>query len=665
MLGLTKPKHFIPIHGEFRMQVQHGRLAIETGVEPENVFIIENGTPIELYADGSARRGTPVTAGYVFVDGLSVGEVGEIVLRDRRSLANDGMFMIVVTVDKQTGSVVGRPGDRHARLRPPQRARPAHGRGRRARHHGDRHARRPHQRDRPAQDARSRTASRATSTSRPSADRWSSRSWSRSELGDEHDGRARPGPARTEPAASRAPRRRRSAGFTSRFTPGGRPLDRGHGDDGPGGDHAHRPDPPRRGRPDRLVARLDRAVVRDRPLAAAVPAAGRRLVDRRADPGKKPGSGWGMTLGGLAIAYIAALGAFEVLAVGDLRTSAAAAASVASWRRRWSRCSPDRVPSSCCWRSPARADARVQPPAARARRAVHRRGSLGRLHDRGLAAAGAGGPPGRRRNGCGDQRDGQGHDGDHEAAGRDPGPRPLDDAARSILDEPAPRTGQPPVSQTVWTGADGRRQCAGGSMRPALGVGRGALGDRPGGRRPDGPRVAERDRLDPAGHRPARAERGRTGERQRRPRVEQAAHRGEAAELLDPGQGRGGQLGPGRDPVRGPPGAPRQGVAHRGAGRRPGDGPRRPLDPDRGADPGQGRRRHRDPQLGQRGRRLQAARRREPDARLDEPADVRARAATSRARPTPSTWPRCRTCSSPAPPARARACASTRSSRAC
>src|SRR6188474_129708 len=109
MLGLTKPTHFIPIHGEFRMQVQHGRLAIETGVLPDNVFIIENGTPIELFADGSARRGAPVTAGYVFVDGLSVGDVGEIVLRDRRSLSTDGMFMIVVTVDKQTGSVVGLP----------------------------------------------------------------------------------------------------------------------------------------------------------------------------------------------------------------------------------------------------------------------------------------------------------------------------------------------------------------------------------------------------------------------------------------------------------------------------------------------------------------------------------------------------------------------------
>src|SRR6266511_1925247 len=91
------------------MQVQHGRLAIETGVAPENVFIIENGTPIEISPDGTARRGQPVAAGYVFVDGLSVGDVGEIVLRDRRALANDGMFMIVVTVDKQTGNVIGRP----------------------------------------------------------------------------------------------------------------------------------------------------------------------------------------------------------------------------------------------------------------------------------------------------------------------------------------------------------------------------------------------------------------------------------------------------------------------------------------------------------------------------------------------------------------------------
>jgi ribonuclease J len=109
MLGLTRPKYFIPIHGEFRMLVQHGRLAVETGVAPENVFIIENGQAIEFFADGSARRAAPVTAGYVLVDGLSVGDVGEVVLRDRRALASDGMFIVVVTVDKQTGSIVAKP----------------------------------------------------------------------------------------------------------------------------------------------------------------------------------------------------------------------------------------------------------------------------------------------------------------------------------------------------------------------------------------------------------------------------------------------------------------------------------------------------------------------------------------------------------------------------
>ncbi len=109
MLNLTKPRNFLPMHGEFRMLVAHGRLATDCGVDPDRVFIIENGTPVELSPDGTARRGEPVTAGYVYVDGASVGDVGDVVLRDRRTLANDGIFMIVVTVDKQTGRTVGRP----------------------------------------------------------------------------------------------------------------------------------------------------------------------------------------------------------------------------------------------------------------------------------------------------------------------------------------------------------------------------------------------------------------------------------------------------------------------------------------------------------------------------------------------------------------------------
>ena len=109
MLNLTRPKHFIPMHGEFRMLVQHGRIAADLGVAPDNIFIIENGQPIEFAADGTARRGTPVDAGYVYVDGLSVGEVGDVILRDRRDLASDGMFLVVVTVDKQTGNIIGKP----------------------------------------------------------------------------------------------------------------------------------------------------------------------------------------------------------------------------------------------------------------------------------------------------------------------------------------------------------------------------------------------------------------------------------------------------------------------------------------------------------------------------------------------------------------------------
>ena len=106
---------------------------------------------IEFFPDGRIRRGTPIEAGRVFVDGLSVGEVGDVVLRDRRALANDGMFLIVVTVDKQTGSLVGTPGDRDPRLRgrPPSRRSsraPRSGSPRSSQGPGDRP-----QRDRPAQ----------------------------------------------------------------------------------------------------------------------------------------------------------------------------------------------------------------------------------------------------------------------------------------------------------------------------------------------------------------------------------------------------------------------------------------------------------------------------------------------------------------------------------
>ncbi len=109
MLALTKPKYFVPMHGEMRMQVAHGRLATQMGVAASSVFIIDNGTPVEFLADGSARRGKPVAHGSVFVDGASVGEISEIVLRDRRTLADDGIVVVIATVDASTGRPVGRP----------------------------------------------------------------------------------------------------------------------------------------------------------------------------------------------------------------------------------------------------------------------------------------------------------------------------------------------------------------------------------------------------------------------------------------------------------------------------------------------------------------------------------------------------------------------------
>ena len=109
MLGLVKPRHFIPVHGEYRMLVQHGLLAEGAGVPVDGIFVLENGQVVEF--DGTrARLAGSVPAGAVLVDGIAaIDGVDGVVLRDRRALANDGIFMVVVTVDKQTGTIIGRP----------------------------------------------------------------------------------------------------------------------------------------------------------------------------------------------------------------------------------------------------------------------------------------------------------------------------------------------------------------------------------------------------------------------------------------------------------------------------------------------------------------------------------------------------------------------------
>jgi ribonuclease J len=108
MMNLVRPRHFVPIHGEPRHLAHHARLAREVGIVPENIFILEDGDVLELDESG-AEVVDRVPADYVYVDGLSVGEIGQVVLRDRLHLSRDGIVVAIVAVDKQTGQLVGRP----------------------------------------------------------------------------------------------------------------------------------------------------------------------------------------------------------------------------------------------------------------------------------------------------------------------------------------------------------------------------------------------------------------------------------------------------------------------------------------------------------------------------------------------------------------------------
>lgn len=108
MQALVKPKFFIPVHGEYRHLKKHGEVAMEVGLSEKNLLIPENGDVIEVARNYIKKTGT-VISGQVFVDGLGVGDVGNIVLRDRKHLSQDGILTIVITMEKQTGKVVSGP----------------------------------------------------------------------------------------------------------------------------------------------------------------------------------------------------------------------------------------------------------------------------------------------------------------------------------------------------------------------------------------------------------------------------------------------------------------------------------------------------------------------------------------------------------------------------
>ena len=108
MHALVKPKFFMPIHGEYRHLMQHKDLAEFMGMDPRNIFVCDNGHVLELDRE-TCKRGVPVPAGRTLVDGYGVGDVGNIVLRDRRHLAQDGLIVIVATVDVDQNYLISGP----------------------------------------------------------------------------------------------------------------------------------------------------------------------------------------------------------------------------------------------------------------------------------------------------------------------------------------------------------------------------------------------------------------------------------------------------------------------------------------------------------------------------------------------------------------------------
>jgi len=108
VLGLVRPKAVMPVHGEYRMQAAQAKLAREAGVPAQSIVLAENGTVVELTKNG-ARIVDQVEAGVTFVDGLSVGDISDVALRDRRRLSEDGVLIVVATLSSHDGAAAATP----------------------------------------------------------------------------------------------------------------------------------------------------------------------------------------------------------------------------------------------------------------------------------------------------------------------------------------------------------------------------------------------------------------------------------------------------------------------------------------------------------------------------------------------------------------------------
>ena len=108
IMGIVKPKYFIPVHGELKHLRKHAGLALNVGIPKENILIADNGRVAEI-SKKALKCTSTVPAGRVFVDGYGVGDVGSVVLRDRKHLAQDGLVIVAVCIDRENGEIVSGP----------------------------------------------------------------------------------------------------------------------------------------------------------------------------------------------------------------------------------------------------------------------------------------------------------------------------------------------------------------------------------------------------------------------------------------------------------------------------------------------------------------------------------------------------------------------------
>jgi len=109
LIEIFRPKFLVPMHGQFSMLYNHAQLAKRCGVKPENVKVLDNGEILNVSSRKISVEKSKIASNYIMVDGLGIGDVGEVVLRDRQALANDGIFVIIAVVNAQTGKVIGSP----------------------------------------------------------------------------------------------------------------------------------------------------------------------------------------------------------------------------------------------------------------------------------------------------------------------------------------------------------------------------------------------------------------------------------------------------------------------------------------------------------------------------------------------------------------------------